>query len=50
MLLGNLNLDLDVLRNKQEVKVAAAMDHHGMACASKHFTVRRRKTCKLRGR
>ena len=50
MLLGNLNADLDVPRNKQEAKVAAAMDHHGMACASKHFTVRRRKKCKLRGR
>ena len=50
MLLGNLNVDLDVPRNEQEAKVAAAIDHHGMACASKYFTVRQRKRCKLRGR
>ena len=50
MLLGDLNINLDVPRNEQEAKVAAAMDHHGMACASKHFTVQRRKRCKLRGR
>ena len=50
MLLGDLNVDLDVPWNEQEAKVAAAMDHHGMVCASKHFTVRRRKRCKLRGR
>ena len=49
MLLGDLNVDLDVPRNEQEARVAAVMDHHGMACASKHFTVRRRKECKLRG-
>jgi hypothetical protein len=50
MVLGDLNVNLDVPRNEQEAKVAAVMDHHGMACASTHFTVRRRKQCKLRGR
>ena len=39
MLLGDLNVNLDVPRNEQEAKVAAAIDHHGMACALKHFTV-----------
>ena len=37
MLLGDLNVNLDVPQNEQEAKVAAAMDHHRMACASKHF-------------
>ena len=49
MLLGDLNINLDVPRNEQKTKVAAAMDHHGMVCAFKHFTVRRRKRYKLRG-
>ena len=50
MLLGDLNVNLDVPRNEQEAKVATAMDHHGMTCASKDFTVRQQKQCKLWGR
>ena len=49
MLLGDLNVDLDVPRNEQEAKVAAAMDHHGMACASKHSTDRQRKKMQVEG-
>ena len=49
MVLGDLNVNLDEPRNKQEAQVAAAMDSKGLACAMRHFRVRTRRRCKLRG-
>ena len=49
MVLGDLNANLDEPRNEQEAQVAAAMDSKGLACAMRHFRVRTRRRCKLRG-
>ena len=50
MVLGDLNVNLDEPRNEQEAQVAAAMDSKGLACAMRHFRVRTRARCTLRGR
>ena len=53
MLLGDLNVDLDVPRNEREAEIAAKLDSFGLACATKHFrvrTTRRGRRRKLRGK
>ena len=50
MTMADLNVDLDVPRNEQEAEVAAKMDSFGLACATRHFSVRAARRRQMRGR
>ena len=48
LVLGDLNVNLDVPRNEEEESLSQEMGEHGLECATRHFQVRRRRH--VRGR